>query len=159
LDLYQPVAGCSEVINLRIVKENELLDYAQSCLRSDKPGIPCKRCWKCFRKNTLSGYEFSMSSEIKTFLSKRPLKQAASTLYSIQKMDEKERNSIIIPISSDLEELLKIDFTFLENHYQGALALVPLKYRKFTQSRLSKYAVPMSDIMKAELSDTDLFPS
>jgi tetratricopeptide (TPR) repeat protein len=159
LDLYQPVAGCSEVINLRIVKENELLDYAQSCLRSNKPGIPCKRCWKCFRKNTLSGYEFSMSNEIKTFLSKRPLKQAASTLYSIQKMDEKERDSVIIPISSDLEELLKIDFTFLENHHKGALALVPLKYRKFTQSRLSKYAVPMSDMMKAALSDTDLFPS
>ena len=86
LSIYQPVAGCSEVINQHIVAQNGLLDYAQSCLRSDIPGVPCGACWKCFRKNTLAGHEFKFSKEIDTFLQKRPLKQAASTLYSIQKL-------------------------------------------------------------------------
>ena len=77
LSIYQPVAGCSEVINQLIVAENGLLDFAQSCLRSDKPGVPCGACWKCFRKNTLAGHEFKFSNErrvqIDTFLQKRPL--------------------------------------------------------------------------------------
>ena len=50
LDLYQPVAGCSEIINLRIVKKIGWEKFAQSCLRSDSPGEGCSVCWKCFRK-------------------------------------------------------------------------------------------------------------
>ena len=55
-----------------------------ACVRISR-GKPCGACWKCFRKNTLAGYDFEFSNEITTFLQKRPLKQAASTLYSIKK--------------------------------------------------------------------------
>ncbi|MEC7484707.1 MAG: DUF6395 domain-containing protein, partial [Candidatus Thermoplasmatota archaeon] len=94
LPLYQPVAGCSEVVNLAIVQHHGWDGWAQSCLRSPTPGKVCGSCWKCFRKNTLQGDDYTMSSEISTFLKKKPLKQAVSTLYSIQrgKLLEKHRN-------------------------------------------------------------------
>ena len=38
LPLYQPVAGCSEVVNLDIVVAAGWDGWAQSCLRSTKGG-------------------------------------------------------------------------------------------------------------------------
>ena len=133
MSIYQPVAGCSEIINQRIVSENQLLEYAQSCLRSDKPGIPCGGCWKCFRKNTLAGHEFRFTNEIDKFLEKRPLKQAVSTLYSIQTLEGGPFYSEVIGKSKDLEKLIKGDYSFLEFHHGGSLNDAE-KYRRYTES-------------------------
>ena len=89
----------SEIINMRIVQSNNLEQHAQSCLRSNKPGVPCSACWKCFRKNSFLGHPFKISNEIITFLNKRPLKQAASTLYSIQRNDDFSKTiDLLFPI-------------------------------------------------------------
>ena len=157
LSIYQPVAACSEIINQQIVTQNDLLDYAQSCLRSSQPGIPCGACWKCFRKNTLAGYDFTFSNEITTFLKKRPLKQAASTLYSIKKLDSTHYREIA-QLSEDLENLLKLDFSFLENFNGDGLNLLPAKYRRFTSNRLAQYAKAMSPEQFAQLTSIDMFP-
>ena len=158
LSIYQPVAGCSEIINQRVVTENGLLDYAQSCLRSDQPGIPCGSCWKCFRKNTLAGHDFNFSNEITTFLKKRPLKQAASTLYSIQKLEDTDSYGEIIETCDDLIGLLNEDFTFLTSHHSEGLKLLPSKYRRYTSNRLAKYADQMTPEHFEKLSSVDLFP-
>ena len=158
LSIYQPVAGCSEIINQRIVDKNQLLNLAQSCLRSDTPGIPCGACWKCFRKNTLAGHDFSFSNEIDTFLQKRPLKQAVSTLYSIQKLEESKAYSEIVSKSDDLERLLESDFSFLEAYHEDDLKLIPKKYRRFTSNRLSQYSRTMNKEELADLMKIDLFP-
>ena len=52
LPLYQPVAGCSEIVNMKISEQKGWLGWAQSCLRSNIPGEVCGKCWKCFRKNS-----------------------------------------------------------------------------------------------------------
>ena len=158
LSIYQPVGGCSEVINQKIVTENNLLDYAQSCLRSNKPGIPCGACWKCFRKNTLAGHEFSFSKEIDIFLKKRPLKQAASTLFSIQQLRDDPSYAEISSKCDDLETLLEGDYSFLEAHHEGGLKLLPEKYRRYTSSRLSQYSKSMTTEQFETLSSMDLFP-
>lgn len=157
LSIYQPVAGCSEIINQQIVTENNLFDYAQSCLRSDQPGKPCESCWKCFRKNTLSGYDFNFSNEISTFLKKRPLKQAASTLYSIKKLSGGKYEQILQSFQ-DLDDLLDIDFSFLEHYHADGLKLLPSKYRRFTSNRLEQYAKSMSSEQFAQLASVDMFP-
>ena len=158
LSIYQPVAGCSEIINQRVVTDNGLLDYAQSCLRSDRPGVPCGSCWKCFRKNTLAGYDFKFSNEITTFLKKRPLKQAASTLYSIQKLEDTDSYGEIINTCDDLVGLLDEDFSFLTSHHSEGLKLLPSKYRRYTSNRLAKYADEMTPEHFGKLSSIDLFP-
>lgn len=158
LSIYQPVAGCSEIINQRIVSENQLIEYAQSCLRSDKPGMPCGSCWKCFRKNTLSGHEFTFSNEIDTFLQKRPLKQAASTLYSIQALEGGPFYADIIDKSEDLLDLINGDYSFLEFHHESSFKLIPEKYRRFTTNRLSLYSKAMGSKELQVLKSMDLFP-
>jgi glycosyltransferase involved in cell wall biosynthesis len=158
LSIYQPVSGCSEVINQRIVMENGLLEFAQSCLRSDKPGVSCGACWKCFRKNSLAGHDFTFSNEIETFLHQRPLKQAASTLYSIQKLENDPSYEEIISKSNDFNSLLLRDFKFLESHHEAALKLLPPKYRRFTANRVSKYCHAMTSEQFKILSSMDLFP-
>jgi len=157
LDIYQPVAGCSEIINMRIVQSNELENHAQSCLRSNKPGIPCGSCWKCFRKNSLLGHPFNMSNEIVTFLKKRPIKQAASTLYSIKNNEKFTKKIVGQEDFSDIGELLQTPLEFLEYFHEPALSLIPLRYRRFTRVRLQKYAEPMNEKMKSQLQTLNLF--
>ena len=157
LDLYQPVAGCSEVVNMHIVQQMNWSGWAQSCLRSDTPGKVCGKCWKCFRKNSLLGIPFKFAGEIETFLAKRPLKQAASTLYSIQKGGVSQKGIKIREKYPDLKELLDYDFDFLNRFYAPASELIPLRYRNFTKLKMKKYVKPMSadDILK--LKGIDFF--
>ena len=158
LDLYQPVAGCSEVVNMHIVQEMNWAGWAQSCLRSDIPGQVCGKCWKCFRKNSLLGIPFQLAGEIETFLSKRPLKQAASTLYSIQKGGISDKGVDISKKFPDLQELLSCDLDFLNRYYPPASDLLPLRYRNFTNRKLSSFAEPMSGQDILNLKQIDFFP-
>ena len=129
LPIYQPVSGCSEIVNAIIVEKHDFAKYAQSCLRASA-GEVCGACWKCFRKNTLNGYEFIFSNEIETFLSKRPLKMAISTLYMLQKINGEEVFDEIIQRFPDLEKMLDIDLSWLESHYHPAIELIPRQYRE-----------------------------
>ncbi len=158
LPLYQPVAGCSEVVNLAIVQYHGWDGWAQSCLRSPTPGKVCGSCWKCFRKNTLQGDDYTMSSEISTFLKKKPLKQAVSTLYSIQrgKLLEQHRN-----FKKDFEHLatfLQEDWSYLERYLPDALDLIPSKYKTFTESRLNQSVAVMQVDDVSRLQMTNLYP-
>lgn len=157
LPLYQPVAGCSEIVNMQIVEQMKWIGFAQSCLRSNTPGNVCGRCWKCFRKNSLLGIPFKLEGEIETFLAKRPLKQAASTLYSIQQGGVSEKGIKIAERFPDLNPLLAIDFDFLNRYLPTASELLPARYRDYTTERLTQYSQPMlaSDIEK--LREVDLF--
>lgn len=139
LPILQPVMGCSEVINQKIVESSGFGTYAQSCLRSNA-GKTCGECWKCFRKNSLKGREITITKEIDTFLKKPKLKMAASTIYSIQKMKNKSRFFQEIMASyPHLQLLVEEDVQFLENYYEPALQLIPLKYREYVKARLKSF--------------------
>lgn len=144
LPILQPVAGCSEVINQRIVEAHGLLEYAQSCLRSDVAGMVCGRCWKCFRKNTMSGQKWKMSPEIDTFLRKRPMKQAASTIYAFQKMAGwSGRPPKILRKYPQVVEFWDLDLKWLEGYLPDSIELLPEKYRESVLTKLDENASPM----------------
>ena len=145
LPLYQPVAGCSEIVNLDIVVASGWDGWAQSCLRSSKGGEVCGACWKCFRKNTLQGIDFSLSDEIKTFLSKEPLKQAASTLFAIQRIGRSKEGMNIVSMFPHLESKVERDWSFLHRYHEDALSMIPKKYRTFTKERLLRFGSPMTE--------------
>jgi glycosyltransferase involved in cell wall biosynthesis len=150
LEILQPVMGCSEIINQSIVKQAGYLDYAQSCLRSASKK-PCGSCWKCFRKNSLTGNKIHISHEIHTFLNKPKLKMAASTLYSIQHLQGK--SSIFDDIISQYPSVSKhidIDVSFLEAHYEPSLELIPEKYREYVQRRLKTFVTTQGDVKQLE---------
>ena len=98
-----------------------------------------------------------MSNEIKTFLSKEPLKQAASTLYSIQRGGVSKEGVDISQQFPQLASHLKMDFSFLDRYLGDALNLLPEKYRGFTKSRLDEFALPMNAGEKKQLSGINLY--
>ena len=145
LPIYQPVMGCSELVNRNIVDLHGYGGFAQSCLRAPA-GTSCGRCWKCFRKNTLIGNPFQMSNEISTFLSKKPLKMAASTIYSIQKLQERGLADEILLDHEHIKELIDMDVSFLEGYYPPSLELIPEKYRKVTENLLFESVEEMKKV-------------
>ena len=142
LPIYQPVAGCSEILNNEIVNNSPYAGFASSCLRSPTVGKKCEICWKCLRKNIFNGQTWSMSPEISKFLSKRPLKQGLATLYALQMM--KTSNNEIPPEAKDLTSILDFDLSFLHGYWEPSLHLLPVKYREITTSKLNQIASPMS---------------
>jgi len=150
LSILQPVMGCSEIVNQKIVAQSGYIEFAQSCLRSST-STPCGACWKCFRKNSMLGLEIQLSPEIHTFLSMDKLKMAASTLYSIQAL--RNQNRIFERIISDypsVSEYIEIDLSFLEYHYPPSLQLIPPSYRNYVKQRLEMYVKPLKTISTIE---------
>tara|TARA_A100000164_G_scaffold254849_1_gene227065 strand:+ start:713 stop:4327 length:3615 start_codon:yes stop_codon:yes gene_type:complete len=154
LPILQPVMGCSEIINQKIVNSAELGEFAQSCLRADA-GKTCGQCWKCFRKNSLKGRRVSISKEIDTFLRQDKLKMAASTIYSIQKMEKMDVKlySELMENYQHLKKVINEDVTFLEKFYSPALSLIPVKYREYVKSRLLYYEIDFAEEKKLEKFD------
>lgn len=150
LPILQPVMGCSEIINQKIVKKAGYIDFAQSCLRSSSE-LPCGSCWKCFRKNSLNGSDIILSNEIDTFLSKPKLKMAASTLYTIQQLRGKTPLfDKIVETYPTVSRHIDEDVSFLEQHYSPSLDLIPEKYRNYVRQKIELYVEKGSDFNSIE---------
>ncbi|MEC7462579.1 MAG: glycosyltransferase [Candidatus Thermoplasmatota archaeon] len=158
LELVFPTAGVSEIINHKIVENSNYRDLAESCLRSSKAGSVCGRCWKCFRKNTMKGKSIEIVGEISTFLEKRPLKQAVSTLYAIQRLPKTQLEEISIRYP-DLDDLLKDDYSFIENYLPMSLDLLPTNQRHIIEKRLKEVSLPMNEKQVEMLLTIDLSKS
>ena len=158
LDLLLPTVGASEIINQRIVEKSGYDDYAESCLRSKEGGKVCGKCWKCFRKNSLKGKQVSLQGEIEIFLHKRPLKQAISTLYAIQRLPESQRK-LIQQNHLDLETLLDHDYSLIERYCPLFSEIIPEKYLSRIIKKLDSVSEPMTEKECSRLLSMDLFGS
>lgn len=158
LDLLFPTAGASEIINQRIVENSSYDDYSESCLRSKESGKVCARCWKCFRKNSLKGKKVTIQGEIEIFLQKRPLKQAISTLYAIQRLPELQQASIREKYP-DLIPLLQEDYSMIERYYPSFSEILPEEFRTGILENLDAVAEPMSEEESLKLLSLNLFNS
>jgi prolyl oligopeptidase PreP (S9A serine peptidase family) len=116
----------------------------------------CGICWKCFRKNSMRGEEIVLSEEVKTFLSKKPLKQAASTLYAIQKLPQRDKQSILKKFP-ELEKYMDANFTFLERYHPSSEMFVPEQYRNFYLNKLQANFEVMTPEEVKELESLSLF--
>jgi len=156
LDLVFPTSGASEIINQRIVDNSDYADYAESCLRSKEAGKVCGKCWKCFRKNSMKGKEVQIQGEIEIFLEKKPLKQAISTLYAIQRLPQEQQNFIRTKFP-EVGKLMDGDYTMIERYNPAFLDLIPDAYRTYVAKKLNNIAEPMSDSEVETLLSIDLF--
>ncbi|MEK9731502.1 MAG: glycosyltransferase [Candidatus Poseidoniales archaeon] len=142
LDLILPSAGLSEIINLKIVEDSELGHLAESCLRAKKAGTVCGECWKCFRKNSLRGEPVVFSKEADTFLQKQPLKQAASTIYALQKIGLKNAN--LLEKYTHLKSILQIDVNWLLRYHPDSAEYIPTEMRTYFLNKLKTHATVMT---------------
>tara|TARA_A100001037_G_scaffold209751_1_gene187950 strand:- start:107 stop:430 length:324 start_codon:yes stop_codon:yes gene_type:complete len=90
------------------------------------------------------GLPFQYAGEIKKFLEKRPLKQGASTLYSIQKGGVSQEGIAIIDKHPDLKPLMELDLDFLNRYIPASIDLLPSRYRRFTEEKLSEFCERMT---------------
>tara|TARA_B110000881_G_C18277828_1_gene365969 strand:+ start:114 stop:425 length:312 start_codon:yes stop_codon:yes gene_type:complete len=97
-----------------------------------------------------------MSNEISTFLAKKPLKMAASTIYSIQKLDEKGLADEILLEHAHIDELIEMDVSFLEGFYPPATELIPEKYKQVTESLLFQCVEKMKNVDMFENFDVQV---
>ena len=86
-----------------------------------------------------------MSKEINTFLSKIPLKMAASTIYSLKKLEANGDISPILNRHPHLGELMKEDVSFLDGYYSPSLDLLPVNYKSYTENRLNNFVQILKD--------------
>ena len=156
LDLVFPTAGASEIINQRIVDNSDYADYAESCLRSNEAGKVCGKCWKCFRKNSMKGKEVQIQGEIEVFLNKKPLKQAISTLYAIQRLPQAQQNFIRDRFPG-VGELIEGDYSMIERYNPAFLDLIPDAYKGYVREKLDAVAEPMSEAEIQTLLSLNLF--
>jgi hypothetical protein len=76
---------------------------------------------------------------------------AASTLYSIQRLQGMSPvfDKIITRYPS-VSEHIDVDVSFLEEHYEPSLELIPEKYKKYVKRRLMAFVAKQSDVKHLE---------
>ena len=91
----------------------------------------------------MKGKDINIDGEISIFLAKRPLKQAISTLYAIQRLPN-EQVEAISNLYPDLKKYLNHDFTLIERYLSDALELLPDELKKYIQLKINSVAKPMT---------------
>jgi len=162
LDLFLPVSGISEVGTSIINHKSPLGEYSQSCIRG-KSGLPCLKCWKCFRKgmlaNALFGTEFNIGTiikknkEVKTKLSAYPISHENVLIYSIQRI-QIEDSEYIEKLGDRLD--IDLDLSFLEMWYSPSLELVPEKYKIGVKEKISEFLKTMNTNQEKLLEKWDM---
>lgn len=98
VNMSLPVAGVSEVLTSKVVRERGAFMLPQSCVRGT-PGEPCRRCFKCFRKMitewALGGAAISeqdisraaISREVSTRLKQSPIHHEIGLSWAVSKIN------------------------------------------------------------------------
>ena len=122
LDLFYPTGGCSEIVNIEIVKAsgyNTSPKVAFVLMRSDQDVASVEVLQEEFH----AGRKVEFSNEVTTFLKKRPLKQAISTLYAVQRLPNRSRRKAIE--IGGLAGVIDMDLSYLNKYVNLDGALVP----------------------------------
>jgi len=144
LQMFMPVMPCSEILTSSIVQQSGF--QSESCARGC--GKPCLKCYKCFRKQAISGIKLDsyIGTPIQGSLKQRPLKQGASMIQA--------NNKFHLGIA-ELKEYETLDMSWTERYYARGIELAPERYQKHLTARLNQYADAMTsdDIDKLQHFD------
>jgi hypothetical protein len=143
LPLFLPLGGLSEVTSMKIATSNPTL-APWSCIRGGQ-GLPCMRCYKCFRKESLKAdllgkswadEELSKvmnSPEVSRKLASRPLHHGNVLSWQAEtfpKASYQELKPSLAPYKGQLE--------FIEKWYSRSENYIPEDYRRIFRRRLAE---------------------
>ena len=163
LEISLPVGGVSEVGTALIVESSPLSEFSQSCIRG-KRGVPCLRCWKCFRKELLTLALFPEtkidlkgmmrnSSEIQIRLSSYPISHENVITYSIQRIDM-AKYPFLRHLRNRLD--LSLELGFLDCWYSPSEVLIPEDYRLTVVEKIGRYLPRMKKEQKHIVENWDM---
>ena len=96
--------------------------------------------------------------QIDIFLRKVPLKQAAATIYSFQRMaGRKGKIPKLLKQYPQVEQFWNLDLSWMDKHFPPALELLPEKYRDSVKNNLAKYCESMDE--PYPIIGFDLYPN
>ena len=104
----------------------------------------------------MKGKEVQIQGEIEVFLNKKPLKQAISTLYAIQRLPQAQQNSIRDRFPG-VGKLIEGDYSMIERYNPAFLDLIPDAYKGYVKEKLNAVAEPMSETEVQTLLSINLF--
>ncbi len=144
VSLSLPVSGISEVGTTMITNSDPIGEFSQSCIRGEW-GVPCHKCWKCFRKGILnSSFEtransernlknLIFSKEVVSKLKPIPISHENILEYSLQRLNLTGNNKLeSIKNRVDRGSNLK----FLERWFHPSIDFTPPKYRRGIKNRI-----------------------
>jgi len=127
LPFYFPVASVGEVVTHKICKESGLLDLTVSCF----VGTNCNKCIKCYRKLLVDLRPPQITAKVQKQLDIEVLPHyAIYTEYAL-------KNKLV------WNRYLDGDFSWLDQYYPRAFALIPDEFKEFQKEQIEKYAKPM----------------
>jgi len=163
LQLSLPVGGVSEVGTAMIIENSPLGEYSQSCIRGKK-GKPCMRCWKCFRKESLSlalnadkivdlRSMMKNSSEIQIRLSDYPISHENVVTFSMLNINFRD-----YPYMRHLRNRLntKLDLSLLRRWYSPSVVLMPERHRATVMEKIMSFLAPMSESQEEVIRTWDM---
>ena len=156
LNMFSPIAGCSELITSKIIYKYNLTDKVLYC--EANKGKPCLKCSKCFRKLIqlkTHGYKYDFNSFnkefIMKFLKKRPLYCSHVLIYAI-----KNNHEIPSYIKESIKDIIHIDTALFNKIYSKSFIYFPNDIKNRIINELLKYAQIMDEAEEKYLENWDL---
>ena len=148
VNIFSPVAGCSELITSKIICKNNLENTVLFC--EANKGYPCYKCTKCLRKMLEFKYNNSdyihsnflgfNETYISTFLLKRPLYFGHIFIETIKNID-----SLPAYIKDCISDVINVKTDYCNKIYSKSFIYFPEEIRERIINRLKEYADIMSE--------------
>ena len=145
LNMFSPIAGCSELITSKIIYKHNLINKVLFCEKNK--GYPCHKCTKCLRKLlelVYHGYEFDFDTFhkpfIQKFLKKRPLYCShiyIETIKNLKNIPEYMKESI--------KDIIHIETSLFHKIYSKSFIYFPEDIKLKLIIQLTKYATIMTE--------------
>jgi hypothetical protein len=159
-----PVGGVSEVGTSMIVRAWDHGDVVQSC-QIGEPGVPCRRCWKCFRKllldAALSGH-WPTDDEVDGMLRGRHVR-AILTQYPIKHenvvawlLRDYGGSHPVLRHLVDRTRARTLDLDWMTRAYPPSFAAMPARHRDAVEAGVYRHLEPMSLAQQAVMEAWDM---
>ena len=165
LDLSLPVCGISEVGTAIICEKSDLGYIHQSCIRGAWME-PCRRCWKCFRKELLNCALGTQEFDVEIFSAAIISPDVVSKLRKIPISHENvlsfSASRIEMPIQDDIFKSLKRRLVpgegldYLYSWYSPSISFVTKKYREIIKAKILSILREMKEEEEKELESWDI---
>jgi len=163
INMFSPIAGCSELITSKIVCEHGLYDKVIYCDLNE--GLPCNKCTKCLRKQlelTYHGKIFTFEQYdkqcITNFLKTQSLYFAHIFIEITKKLSEQDMNPNLKWIIQQFNNVIpkNKNTSFLNNIYSKSFSYFPEKIKQKIIEQLIKYSKCMTIEDEFNLENWDI---
>lgn len=166
LPMCHAAAGVSQVAAAAIVRASPYADLAQSCIRGTA-GVPCGRCWKCFRKTLLDAAHSGAwpadrvvdrllaPKEVRSGLAESPIKHEDVFAWAMARY--RGTHPVLRQVARRTRAT-ELDLDWLTRFYGPAVDTLPEARRADVRRRLEASLRPMSPEEEARVRAWDMGP-